>query len=162
MKGNTLKYSLVAVFFALTLASCEKTDSVATPATVAPTVADDLSTPFTEELTVEKGHYEVAPSGRVYTSAHLLYSKVHCKVMLTKMSERNASTFSLAETGEEYVMTVRRMKSPTLPTHVAGGLSTTNPEELTMWIISSTAEGHEVYICYDPAASRWVGHVASE
>ena len=162
MQRNKIKYGIIATaaLFVFAFASCDKNDSI--PVEQTTSTAIDYSTPYTEVLTVPKDYYSVGQSGKVYTAHEHLYSKVHAKVMLTKYSERNASTFSLSETETEYVMTVQRVKAKVLHTKVQEEISTADPEELTKWIIEATLEGYDVYICFDPETGRWNGHIIKD
>lgn len=162
MQKSKIKYGIVATaaLFALAFASCDKNDSV--PEAKTPSTSIDYSTPYTEVLTVPKDYYSIGQSGKVYTAREHLFSKVNAKVMLTKCSERNVSTFSLSETETEYVMTVQRVKVKVIHTNVKDEISTADPEELTRLIVEATLEGYAVYICYDDETGMWNGHIIKD
>lgn len=162
MQRNIIKYGILATAAILVFAfsSCEKTDSIPVEKNLSTSI--DYSTPYTEVISVPKDYYSVGQSGKVYTAYEHLFSKVNAKVMLTKYSERNASTFSLSETETEYVMTVQRVKTKVIHTKVQEEISTADPEELTKWIIEATLEGYAVYICYDEETGMWNGHIIKD
>ena len=163
MQKKAIKCSAIgmAAFLLLTFASCDKGESIPVESKSTHTV--DYSTPFTEVLTVAKNYYSVGEvNGRVYTTMDHLFSKTHCKVMLTKYSERNISIFSLSETDAEYVLTVQRIKGKSIPTKVEDQISTADPGELTKWIIEATLEGYDVFICYDKDSGRWNGYIIKD
>jgi len=113
--------------------------------------------PYTEVLTVQKDYYSVDEKGVVHTSFNHLFSKTYTQIELTKLSERNAATFSLTKTKDEYQMTVKRER--THSTQTKADISTADSKELTRWIISATMNGSKAYVLFDKESGRWYGSI---
>ena len=151
---------------ALVFASCDKGESTTNEQSAqnqdSAVATTSIDQPYTEVLTVPKDHYTVGQSGNVYTSRDLLYSKIHAQVTLTKVSQRNMATFSLSETKSEYVMTVNRTKTQVGATKISEEITTSDPDEITAWVLEATLAGYEVSVCYDKATGTWSGHIVKD
>ncbi len=159
-KHNKTTIMAFAAMAMLALASCEKNEPLAPQSTTVATCADEM--PNIVVFSVEKNYYSVGVNGHIYTSEDLLFSKIHAKVSLTKYSKRKATLFSLQETETAYVVTAKRMKDFVCPANAAPAVSTSDPHEITEWVLEATLDGGEASICFDEEAGRWSGQIVNE
>lgn len=117
----------------------------------------EYETLYTDTLVVEKDYYHIGVKGRVFTSFDLLSSQVCTQVTLTKVSERNATTFSLSKTDNKYVMYVIREKVRSNDKKQI--ITTSDCKEITKWIMETTMNGSPVYIFYNKESRKWYGCV---
>ena len=159
-KHNKTTIMAFAAMAMLALAGCEKHDTLPTAASA--DFGSAYGVPYIEVLSVEKDYDTVGESGRIYTTSDLLFSKIHAKVSLTKNSKRKATLFSLQETETAYVVTAKRMKDFVCPANAAPAVSTSDPHEITEWVLEATLDGGEACICFDEEADRWSGQIVNE
>lgn len=156
-RSNRTLIMAFATLAMLALASCEKNEPLAPQSTTVATCADEM--PYIEVFSVEKNYYSVGVNGHIYTSEDLLYSKIHAKVSLTKLSKRKATIFSLQETETDYVVTAKHLKAYISLAKETPSISTSDPNEITKWVLEATLERYEIIVCYEEETGLWHGNV---